>query len=368
MATVRPHVTAGTAVSHPASVRSRREEIAVAVFGSWMLFGLYLDGWAHTTDKPETFFSPWHGVLYSGFAAALLWFGLESLRNSRRGGGATLVPADRLTSLGLVLFVAGALGDGLWHEVFGIEVGLEALLSPTHLLLLIGGFLMITGPVRAARDDPAEDAGGLRQFLPTVVTLTLATAVVSFFTMYLSAFMGVGTYWVRGGSEVRELLEIAGIGAILVTNVILLAPVLFVLQRWRPPAGTFTILFSTVAIAMAGLAAFERPWLALAGVVGGVTADALVRSGRSPRQIAAVVPLTMWTSYFVIVALGPGIGWAPELVAGSVTLTVVCGLLLTTLALPQPAPGSGVESHGPERRFVPGGEDDGAPGGVDLRG
>ncbi len=49
---------------------------AVALAGLALIGGLYLDGWAHI-HRPglETFFTPWHGVLYSGFlllAAALV--------------------------------------------------------------------------------------------------------------------------------------------------------------------------------------------------------------------------------------------------------------------------------------------------------
>jgi hypothetical protein len=279
---------AGPAAEPPE--RSRRDEVAIAVFATWMLFGLYLDGWAHTAEKPETFFSPWHGVLYSGFVAALLWFGVDSLRRSRSGEAAGFVPTDRLTAAGLLLFVAGALGDGVWHEIFGIEVDLEALLSPTHLLLLIGGFLMVTGPVRAAADDPGTDTSTLRRFLPTAVTLTLATALVSFFTMYLSAFQGVGTYWVAGGDDVRELTEVAGLGAVIFTNLLLLVPVLYALTRWRTPPGTFTLLFVGVAVSMTGLDAFERVELVLPALLGGVAADLLVRAGRPLRAVTTVTP------------------------------------------------------------------------------
>ena len=35
--------------------------------------GLFLDGWAHTHGRVDaTFFTPWHGVLYSAFLALAL--------------------------------------------------------------------------------------------------------------------------------------------------------------------------------------------------------------------------------------------------------------------------------------------------------
>lgn len=142
----------------------------------------------------------------------------------------------------------------------------------------------------------------------------------------------VGRYWVRGDDDVRALVEVVGVGSILTTNLILLAPLVLVLRRWpRPPVGTFTILFTTVAVSMTALDAFDRVELALAGVIGGVVADALVRSGRSVRSVAAVVPLVTWSSYFAVVEVRWGLEWSAELVGGSVTLAVVSGLLLVTL-------------------------------------
>ena len=171
--------------------------MAVAVFGTWMIIGLFLDGWAHQANKPETFFSPWHMLLYSGFVAAVAWFGWDG----RRRGDATAAPGDRWLTAGLVLFVTGAVGDGIWHEIFGIEVDLEALLSPTHLLLFIGGFLMVTLPLRLALADESERAPVWRDWWPQAVTLTLATSVVGFFSMYLSAFEGVGIHGERSSSR-----------------------------------------------------------------------------------------------------------------------------------------------------------------------
>jgi hypothetical protein len=324
---------AGPPASAATTSRSRREEVAIAFFASWMLLGLYLDGWAHGADKPESFFTPWHGVLYSGFVAALAWFAVEGLRQGR-SATATLSPADRLAGLGLGIFAVGAVGDGLWHQIFGVEVDLEALLSPTHLLLLIGGFLMVTAPVRAAAADPTEDAATLRRFLPTVVCMTLAAALVSFFSMYLSAFEGTGYYWVQGGEDVRELVEIAGVGAVLASNLILLAPVLFALRRWRTPFGTFTILFTAVGFSMTAIEGFDRVELALPALLGGLVADVLVRRGSSARLVAGVVPLALWSAYFAVVEVSIGVEFAAELVAGSVVLAVVSGLLLAALTAP----------------------------------
>src|SRR3954453_24176867 len=164
-------------------------EAATAVFATWMIIWLFLDGWSHGVNKPESFFTPWHALLYSGFVAGVAWFSWDGWRQSSTGSVA--VAGDRGLSVGLALFVVGAVGDGIWHPVFGIEVNLEALLSPTHLLLFTGGFLMAAYPVRAARADGSEVAPGWSAWWPQAITLTLLTALVGFFTMYVSAFRPV---------------------------------------------------------------------------------------------------------------------------------------------------------------------------------
>jgi hypothetical protein len=44
----------------------------VALGGLWLIGGLHLDGWAHHHIRLDTFFSPWHAVLYSGFGVTAL--------------------------------------------------------------------------------------------------------------------------------------------------------------------------------------------------------------------------------------------------------------------------------------------------------
>jgi hypothetical protein len=46
--------------------------------------------------------------------------------------------------------------------LFGIKVDLEALLSPTHLLLAVGGALISTGPLRTALNRPGTHSPGQR--------------------------------------------------------------------------------------------------------------------------------------------------------------------------------------------------------------
>jgi hypothetical protein len=103
----------------------------------------------------------------------------------------------------------------------------------------------------------------------------------------------------RGGPHPGdEALQVRGISDVLVTNVILLVPMLLVLRRWRPPFGAFTVLFGLVAAPTSARVAFETASAAVpAALAGGLAADALVRTLRpgpdrpgALRAVAVTVP------------------------------------------------------------------------------
>ena len=148
--TARASVTAELAVRAAAGVWRDR---IVALAGLGLLSGLYLDGWAHIHVRGlESFFTPWHGVLYSSFlflATAIIVPVL--LRQLRGSGWQSAIPAGYgLALLGVALFGAGGVLDLGWHTLFGIESDTEALLSPPHLLLATGAGLMVATPLRSA--------------------------------------------------------------------------------------------------------------------------------------------------------------------------------------------------------------------------
>ena len=57
---------------------SYRDDLVTIVLGLWFVVGLLLDAWAHNNLRGlESFFTPWHGVFYSGFAATAAWIVLD---------------------------------------------------------------------------------------------------------------------------------------------------------------------------------------------------------------------------------------------------------------------------------------------------
>ncbi len=336
----------------PAARLTYRESVAIVGCGVWMIIGLFVDGWAHENSKPETFFTPWHALLYSGFLAAVL-VAVSQLRSRHETGRRwrdTVPEGQALTLLALGVFAAGAIGDLAWHQAFGIEVGVEALLSPTHLVLLAGGLVALTSPLRAAWSDPSPTSPRLRSFLPPLLSLTLATALVGFFLLYLSPFIvdTAGTAFKRvpgehvehGKETLPELRQLLGVASILVTTVLFVVPTQLLLRRWQPPLGTFTLFLGVVVALFVGLHEFSQPPLALTGFAAGFVLDALVRRRIPPWLLGAALPVALWSAYFAIYQLAYGVKWTIELWAGVTVLATLIGLVLgIVISLPGIAAG-----------------------------
>jgi hypothetical protein len=307
-----------------------------------------VDGWAHNHQKPESFFTPWHALLYSGFLATAAW--LWSRYERHRG-----VPAGYgLGYVGVATFAIGGVFDMFWHLVFGVEVDLEALLSPSHLVLFLGGALILSSPFRAAWSDPSETSPPLGPFLPPLLSITLVTATVSFFLMEFSPFLNnsaTGRAYrfldLRVGVDnvdfVSQKLELQGFASILIATLVLLGPTLLLLRRWRAPGGAFTILFGTVAVLTSALHGFEMRQTVLAAFAGGITAD-LVASGLGAsvstatllHAVGAVVPAVMWLSYFGVLAVFASVGWSVEFWAGITVMSSLAGFALALLMTLEP--------------------------------
>jgi hypothetical protein len=167
---------------------SLRFDWIVTILSAFFIGGGWLDNWAHTHGKVDkTFFTPWHAVLYAAFVVVAAFLVLSLLRNHRKGypWREALPPGYGLSLLGVMIFAVGGVLDMIWHLLFGIEVSVEALLSPTHLILAFGLVLIVTGPFRAARLHlPAEQTYSWIQLLPALLSLTFVLSSFEGFTQY----------------------------------------------------------------------------------------------------------------------------------------------------------------------------------------
>ena len=328
-------------------VETDRDDMVTAALCGWVVAGMSLDAWAHqNASELETFLTPWHGVLYSGFLVLLAWMVWKARGRAPAGYGLGLAGAG--------LFLAGGAADGIWHTVFGVEREIEAALSPTHIALFAGALLMFTTPLRAAWSSQRLGAApSLGAFLPALLSLTFAVLLVSFLFFYLSAFRDPAATlpverWARDAAGPFPALTYTrqhGVASVLVTNLLLLAPLLLLLRRWRPPFGSATLLFATVTAVTTATQELAHGELVLAALAGGLAADwAIARSSRTgsragaDRLVATVTPLVLWSSYFLVLELRDGIAWPAELWTGSIVFASLSGLALSLLMAPLPRP------------------------------
>jgi hypothetical protein len=336
---------------------SWHENLGVALLGAWTVGGLYLDGWAHENLATlETFFTPWHGALYSGLLALIVWKCGMVARRWRRGGSLrdAVPPGYGIGLAGLAVFAAGGLFDLAWHTVVGIERSIDALLSPPHLTMFFGAFLALTSPLRArwAADDREEHGPTLLGLLPALLVTALATAVVAFFFMYLSVYTNSDISGSRFGRGTSATLGLAsqqiGIASALATNLILFAPLLLLVRRWVLPFGAALVLLVLPAVLLAAVREFEH-WHAVVTALGGALLVELVRVWLRPtderrlafRLFAGIAPLAFWAPYGAISFVVRGIIWSPELVFGVWLWTGLSGFAISVLLLPPIGPRRG---------------------------
>lgn len=331
----RRNTPAATAAAPPAAVEGpmpRREERAFIFFACWILAGLFLDGWWHNHHRVETFFTPWHALLYSGFSASTAWGVMDAARYRRLGLERPAVAGQRLTALGVGIFGVGMVGDFIWHTVFGIEKSVEALLSPTHLTLMTGGLLLATGPLRAAAATRVDPAPSLRRLTPVLMSAAATTALAAFFLQYVSAFRGqvAGLAVSAAGHGQAESMAILGVAAVLITNALLLGVAAVLLRTWKTPFGSLALVFGSVALMLSALDSFHRVAIVASAVAAGAAGDALVARGRT-RWVLPLVPLVLWPVWFGLLRLTGPMVWSTNLWCGTAYLAVLTGVGLNVL-------------------------------------
>jgi hypothetical protein len=302
----------------------------VTLLSTWMLCAVFLDGWAHNSDKVESFFTPWHAVLYAGFAATA---GVLCARATQ----GQLPAAYRLSLAGVGVFLLSGIGDLVWHTLFGIEHSVEALLSPTHLGLACGGALIGTGPLRAAAARRAPPCGWAG-WLPPLLSAAWLLSVLTFFTQFanpLAQTSAARDYVARFGA-VEPGQEVAGM---LLYAACATGLLVTLTQRWRLPFGACALtlgLNATLMTLMCGrwLSTGPAPLVAAAALAG-LTADTLTRRAASLRLVAAAPPVVFQALYFAALGTwGGGLSWSIHLWAGAIALAGVCGLLVSYLVVP----------------------------------
>jgi len=333
---------------------STRLDWLIALAGLWIITGLFIDAHQHLFLAVESFFNPWHMTMYSGavFAAAVL--GVTIAGNRRTSGSFwKAIPAGYSQSVvGVAALLAGGALDFVWHAIYGFEHQLDLLLSPPHLFLLTGLFLLITGPVRSAMRRPS--APNLFEQLPMLISIGLAIEIVQFVTQFAfypealfrdhplpqAAFareqfvLSVFLYY-------RQALELS---IVLWQSLLLAAAVLYVAVRKRLHFGALALLCILVKVwvgAELSSDGMELLLLVLASAAAGLAGDTIIAylrpSVRKPnafRLLGFVVPAAYFAAYFALaVPMFGGTWWDASLVFGSIAVSGLVGLCVSQLLL-----------------------------------
>lgn len=313
---------------------------AATALGGFFLAGVFLDGWAHTHGRvDESFFTPWHAVLYSAYLAMAVFLGGRAALGVVRGvpWRAALPDGYALALAGVVLWLAGGPFDLAWHSLFGFEAGVEALMSPAHTVLALGFGLMASGPLRAALRRPR---GRWRDELSMVLALTYVVCALTFFTQIAHP---ISNLWAAGTTLRSASVTELGIVSMVLTAAILAAPLLLLLGHGRLPAGAAAILVTVDSIAM-GFVYDQGPYpiaavmsMSAAAVVAELVRAALRPAPARPaafRWFAFALPALLLAGYFAALHLTVGVGWSPHLWLGVVVFGGISGWLLSYLVLP----------------------------------
>jgi len=166
----------------PVAITDEKDRRLFIIAMLWFFIGAWIDSSAHTylLDGIETFFTPWHAVLYSGYGFSVLvaMYVKNKIKDYKFDVGV----------LGAVIFGVGGASDAVWHTLLGIETGVEPLVSPSHLMLFLGAFLMLdyvftTRPNKNLLDTAA------------VVSISTIYALVMFITQFLHPFINYYSFF-----------------------------------------------------------------------------------------------------------------------------------------------------------------------------
>lgn len=324
-------------------------DLPVALLSLWLTTGLYLDGFVHHNlpDSIESFFTPWHGVLYSGFLALAGFLLFHQYRNMAGGyRWDQALPAGYSFALpGILLFFVGGLGDGIWHTIFGIEEGVEALLSPTHLLLAAGGALLVASPLRAALRRLDRQPRWL-SLLPALLSALFLLSVVTFFTEYANTLASPERVAERLGDTQGNIFAWTALGVVgvLIPAALTTGVALFLIRRWTLPPGSLTLLITGNGLLMALFHYRETvtyPQVLLPIVASGVIADLLYGWLKpSPTRATAwhifafLTPFATFALFFAAMVSTTRVQWSVHLWTGVPVIAGVVGLLISIVATP----------------------------------
>lgn len=339
--------------------RNATLDLAVGVIGLWLATGFLWDSWAHLHVPVETFFTPYHGIFYSAMVAGVVVLAIAALKNRARGfrGWNVLPKAYQASLVGIPIFFLGGIGDLIWHSVFGIEDRVDAVTSPTHLIIGIGVLVVTGAPIRSALEARSELRTLFSQ-LPLLFSLATWLEFVHLGTAYAFDPSGARMYAPPDASlyssdyftNTTLLLfkNAAGVTIVIFQTLIVMLFVVWLVSRFALRPGALTVFFLLGNCIIAAALTNDTPMLLTYVVMclcAGIVADTLVAraggtalAGRPLHVFGFVVPVVYYAAYYCVTACTGGIWFSPPLIGGSLLWAGVWGLAMSFLPTAQAAP------------------------------
>lgn len=354
-------------------VTTWREDLITMLLVFWPITALMFDGRNHNNETgQESFFSLAHIVLYSGMTLTALWVGVVVTRYQLAAGtdwrkllpDLQAIPVGYgVAIIGFIVLGIGGPADFIWHSVYGFEVGVDAIYSPPHLALFLGGLLVTSTGIRAmwAKREIAPD---FRWFIPVTLSVILFLSMAFFVTMYLSPWMhnvaptsDFANDIAQNFNDVKEDQAIGlnpglsgygddnfayeyfslgqAMGGMIIATMILIGTALLMMRRWRVPFGVFTACFLGCGVVFSIVDEYEQPLLLIPLVLAGLTLDFLQqRLARGPgerltlgsiRWAGPIGAFVLCLSYYVTLAISEGIGWSEATITGAIIVGTMAG-------------------------------------------
>jgi hypothetical protein len=307
--------------------------------------GLYLDGWSHQYlfEQIDTFFNPWHAVLYAGYAITAMTLMVWTLkrRTTERSWWQAIAPGHLLSAWGVFFFLLGGNADMVWHEVLGFEKGIEGLVSPSHFILALGMALMVSGGMRHwfathRRDEYLT----FLESVPLLLSMLCLLAQWTFLTQYgrYTDFNATGP--LPTDQTFISCTQSISLLGVLLFSIMLAGLFTFVIRRARLPFGSVTLVL-TVQVFGLGMMRFgaEHVWAAVgAGLAGDLILHFLSPhwNRRSLLLFCCIVPAVFYTGVFATLHANAGLWWSLHLWSGVPFLAGAAGLFAGILGSPVP--------------------------------
>lgn len=329
----------------------RAYDWGMALASLWISGGILYDAWHHFHEDVETFFQPGHAVLYGGLLAAYLFTGMAVTVNRQRGfAWRDAVPRGYGTALaGMAIFTAGGILDLVKHAFFGFEEAFNALVSPTHLVIGAGMFLIIASPLVAALgrvERPRTlleqvpllgSAAGLMELIHWGVQFVFVSAAAKTNAPPSLAAFPHDTLTIISLQYYKQ-----GVGLIspIIQALVLMGVAVYLARRVGVARGGYTLLFVLGNIFVGGVYANtggEFAAVVLASIASGICADSFAIEPRSGERrfalFAFIVPALYWgITLAVLAASMGGLWWTPDIIGGSIVYSGFAGLFINALS------------------------------------